>query len=113
MASPIAWEHHYSVLLPMFAAALPLTLAADRGRRGVFWLGAAFVLSSTLFQVTNALADTRLNFMQSTLFAGALMLLFQLYRLREGSDETALLAREKPGLRPDAGTEGLSALSNP
>ena len=113
MASPIAWEHHYSVLLPIFAAALPLTLAADRGRRGVFWLGAAFVLSSTLFQVTNALANTRFNFLQSTLFAGALMLLFQLYRLREGSDETALLALEKPGLRPDDGAEGLSAPSNP
>lgn len=99
LASPIAWEHHYSVLLPMFAAVLPMTLSAERGRRGLFWLGAAFVLSSTLFQATNALANTRLNVLQSTLFAGALMLLFHLYRLRSGPrSPTQLIPAEVHGL---------------
>ena len=86
MASPIAWEHHYSVLLPIFAAALPAVLAA--GRRWMIWtLAAAFALSANIYPIFNSLANTRLNFLQSHLFFGGLILLVLLYRLRRGSDD--------------------------
>jgi alpha-1,2-mannosyltransferase len=82
MASPIAWEHHYSILLPVFAAALPAVLA-PRGRRGMIWvLAAAFALSANIYPFVNSLANTRFNFLLSALFFGALALLVLLYRLR-------------------------------
>ena len=91
MASPIAWEHHYSVLLPIFAAALPAVLAA--GERWMVWaLGAAFALSANIYPMFNSLANTRLNFLQSHLFFGGLILLYLLYRLRRGADRASCLA---------------------
>lgn len=83
MASPVGWEHHYGVMMPMFAVALPMTLAAPTlGRPGLVWLAASYVLASNFYPLTNRLADTPLNFLQSYLFFGALMLLAHLYRLR-------------------------------
>jgi alpha-1,2-mannosyltransferase len=82
IASPIAWEHHYSILLPVFAAALPAVLGA-KGKSGMIWmLAAAFALTANIYPLVNFLANTRLNFLQSHLFFGALALLFLLYRLR-------------------------------
>lgn len=83
IASPIAWEHHYSVMLPIFAAALPATLFATRPRFGVLMFAVAFLLSGNLYHITNLAANTHLNFLQSYLFFGALLLLFHLYRIRE------------------------------
>jgi len=84
MASPIAWEHHYVILLPVFAAALPEALKAGRRGRTVWGLAAAFALCSNIYPMVNVLANTRLNFLQSHLFFGALVLLVLLYRLRDG-----------------------------
>ena len=81
MASPIAWEHHYSVLLPMFAVALPMTWASRLKHQGTALMAVSFVLASNYYQITNFLANTPFNFLQSYLFFGAL-LLFHLYRLR-------------------------------
>jgi alpha-1,2-mannosyltransferase len=83
MASPIAWEHHYSVLLPLFVVALPATLASKLKQRGTILMAVSFVLSSNYYQMTNFLANTPLNFLQSYLFFGALLFLFHLYRLRD------------------------------
>jgi alpha-1,2-mannosyltransferase len=83
MASPIAWEHHYSILLPIFAAALPAALRAGRERLTVWILAAAFALCSNIYPMINSLANTRLNFLQSHLFFGGLALLIMLYRLRD------------------------------
>jgi hypothetical protein len=83
IASPIAWVYHYGIVAPVFAVALPVTLAAkELGPRRFFWLGLAFVLLSTPFDVTQKLAHTRLNFLESTFLFGALLLLWHLYRLR-------------------------------
>jgi len=83
IASPIAWEHHYGLLLPVFAVLLP---AVVRDRPWGAWTlplaWAAFILTSQSFvSVTNALADTRWNFAQSYLFFGALIVLALLYRV--------------------------------
>src|SRR5262249_27549320 len=44
IASPIAWEHHYGILLPVFAVLLA-TAPASRGL--LTWLAASYVLTST------------------------------------------------------------------
>jgi hypothetical protein len=75
LASPIAWEHHYGITLPMFA----LLVATCDGRQRM-WLGLSYVLIGTYLPVTNLLAATPWNVAQSTLFAGALVLLALLYR---------------------------------
>jgi alpha-1,2-mannosyltransferase len=87
MASPIAWEHHYSILLPMFAIALPATLASKLGKKGILLLAGSFILSSNFYQITNTLANTHLNIVQSYLFCAALLFLFHLYRLRNTQAE--------------------------
>jgi hypothetical protein len=83
MASPIAWEHHYSILLPVFAAALPAVLAAGRKSWMIWTLAGAFSLTANIYPMVNFLANTRLNFLQSHLFFGALALFVLLYRLRD------------------------------
>ena len=72
MASPIAWEHHYGVTLPLFAVMLA-SCVGDRSR--LLLLGTAYVLVSTFVPATNLLAASPLNLLQSTLFAGAIILL--------------------------------------
>jgi alpha-1,2-mannosyltransferase len=82
IASPIAWEHHYNILLPIFAVALPAVLARWGGRAPAWMLALAFALTANIYVLVNALANTRLNFLQSHLFFGAMILLFLLHLLR-------------------------------
>lgn len=83
IASPIAWVYHYGIAMPIFAVALPMALAEPKiARYRLLWLGLAFVLLSERFDVTQRLADTRLNVLESTFLFGALLLLWYLYRLR-------------------------------
>ncbi len=89
LAAPIVWDHHLGIALPIFAFALPATLSvADRSsmRWGLVLLGVAFVLLSTKFPMADLAANTPVNFLQSYLFFGALLLLWQLYRLRKSGD---------------------------
>jgi len=90
MASPIAWEHHYGVLLPIFA----LLLVALGSRPVLGWatwpaLAAAHLLSSHTWRITDGLAGTRLNFVQSYILAGAAIVLVLLQRLRSRSKAVA------------------------
>lgn len=89
-ASPIAWEHHYGILLPIYALALPRLL--DRpvlGRATIPALAASYFLASNYFGVANRLASTPWNVLQSCLYLGALLLLACLHRLREAKGERA------------------------
>ena len=72
MASPIAWEHHYGVALPVFAVLLAACLD---NRLRLALAATCYVLMSTFVSAANLLAGTALNVFQSTLFAGALILL--------------------------------------
>ena len=83
IASPVAWEHHYGVLLPIFAVMLPAALRLrpfGRWTLLVFWIG--FILTSQSFvTLTNLWAETRLNFVQAYIFFGGLLVLAMLYRM--------------------------------
>ena len=92
IASPIAWEHHYGILLPIFAIAAPKLLS-----NRVFWrwtmacfLG-AFLMASQRLDITNRLADTQLNIFQSYLFFAGIIVLFSLYRISLGNKGQSLL----------------------
>lgn len=88
MASPIAWMHHYSVLLPIFAAVFPMMFIVQSRQPFLSaWFTLTFMLTSNFYYITNALAKTPWNVLQSAMFFGAVLLLVLLYRFRaqEGS----------------------------
>ena len=91
IASPIAWDHHYAVLLPIFAVAFPAALRLQPwGRWTLPLLWVIVALSAQSFvQVTNLLAATHFNFLQSYQLAGALLALTLLYRLTWQEEGTA------------------------
>lgn len=79
-ASPVAWEHHYGVVIGLFAAALPLIWV--REPKAVWILALSYLLVSNCFTITNALAEYPfINAAQSYLYAGILLFLYLLYRI--------------------------------
>ncbi len=82
VASPIAWEHHYGVVLPLFGIALALLCAAQGQRAALLWLAAGWIIAGNFLPAANYLADTWLNLVQSYLFFAALVLLGVLIYLR-------------------------------
>jgi alpha-1,2-mannosyltransferase len=81
VASPIAWEHHYGTVFPVFAVVLASTVG--HGRRLIL-LVVSYVLVSNYIPTTNLLAATVLNVAQSYLLAGAFILLMLLHTARPG-----------------------------
>lgn len=82
VASPIAWEHHYGVLLPLAGVALALLCSGTAQRAALVVLAVSWVLTANYLPVVNHLSDTGLNFIQSYLFFAALMMLGVLIYLR-------------------------------
>jgi alpha-1,2-mannosyltransferase len=77
IASPIAWEHHYGVLLPAFG----LLAAASVGRVATLVLIAmSFIFVSNFIPAFNLLAETPFNFLQSYMLAGGLFFLLLMHR---------------------------------
>jgi alpha-1,2-mannosyltransferase len=87
MASPIAWEHHYAILLPIFALLLPVCIAERPfGRYSLACLAVAFFLTSrSINEVTDRLAASHANVLQSYLYFGAFVVLVTLYRVTSPS----------------------------
>ena len=83
MASPVCWEHHYTVLLPLFAVALPAAMgcANQRQWRWMAVMG-SYLLCSNFWLLANKLAPTLWNPLQSYILLGALLFLATLYVLR-------------------------------
>ena len=96
IASPVAWEHHCGVLFPVFAVMLPAALQVrpfGRWTLPLFWIG--FTLTSQSFvTLTNLLAGTRLNVLQSYIFFGGLLVLAMLYRMSRLEASTGAATRE-------------------
>ncbi len=82
LSSPIAWEHHYGVLLPIFALITPVCISQKpAGKYTSVYLLIAFFLTSQRLDFTRVFADTYLNILQSYLFFGAVIMLWLLYRV--------------------------------
>ena len=97
VGSPVAWVHHFGILLPAFALAFLILMepGARRSAPAPALLAAVlavayFLAGNLLFQPVNALADTPLNVLQSYLFIATLMLLALLHRLAGWHDRAAL-----------------------
>jgi len=85
MASPMAWDHHYGILLPIFAL-LYRRLAEGRLPLGPAAVaGIAYVVATTHVHDVARLADTRWNVFPSLLFFAALTLFIVLLRVRRAA----------------------------
>lgn len=93
MASPIAWEHHYGVTFFMFAFLFPAVWL--RGGRLLICFALSYSCLANRLLVVNRLSDTPLNFLQSYMLFGAIILLVILYRIR---DSQAPPINEHPSL---------------
>jgi hypothetical protein len=76
VASPIAWEHHYGVLFPVFAVVLVSVL---HSRARLAWLIVSYVLASNYIVATKLLAPTIWNVGQSYLLFATWILLALLH----------------------------------
>lgn len=80
IASPIVWEHHYGIFLPILAMTMPIVVTASpAGRATPFLLALAFVLIGQYFEAAQRLAYTSWNPLQSYTLFGALLFLVLLY----------------------------------
>jgi alpha-1,2-mannosyltransferase len=100
VASPIAWEHHHGVLLPVFAWLLPCVW-----RHRVFGaatlplFAAAYVLESHSFIFTNRFAEGVGSVLQSYRLLAAVMVLSLLHRSRsvgDGAEERTVRVGREP-----------------
>ena len=84
IASPIAWEYHYGILPPILAALLFALVLQPRQARPILWLGLAlaYLFTANFLPITNELAESHLNFLQSYLLFAGLVTLWLLYRIR-------------------------------
>lgn len=85
LASPIAWEHHYGILFPIFVC-LGLFLWYGESLGGRLWAKVGFVvcylLAANVIPFTKFVADSYLNILQSYLFlaAGGVFLMLALVK---------------------------------
>ncbi len=83
MASPVAWGHHYGVLLPILAIAGPMAIhqSSKEGKKdhlGLVLLGLSYILVSNNFYFFNGTAGSYFNIVQSYILIGTLLLLWYL-----------------------------------
>jgi len=96
ISSPIAWEHHHGILLPIFALIAPVcTSQKPSGKYTVAFLSTAFFLSSQRLNFTRIFANTYLNFLQSYLFFGAVIVLWLLYKAIQFQQPDSDLSQQK------------------
>ena len=82
MASPIAWEHHYGILLPALVLAAGIALRLPAARPWWFlMLGIAFALGGSLWEPLAFVEDPPANIVQSYVLAAGAAALFVMYRL--------------------------------
>jgi len=97
MASPIAWEHHYGIIFPIFAVLLASVIGH---RTRLILLAVSYMVISNFFPVVNLLAPTVFNVAQSYLLFAALIVLMLLHTARPGWQLGPLHFGREPGVAP-------------
>jgi hypothetical protein len=97
MASPIAWEHHYGIIFPIFAVLLASVIGH---RTRLLLLAVSYVVISNFFPIVNLLAPTVFNVAQSYLLFAALIVLALLHTARPGWQLGLLPFGRGPGAKP-------------
>jgi alpha-1,2-mannosyltransferase len=85
LASPVAYTHHYGLILPVFWLLL-LRLGSEEKPRVMLYclLALSYALFSDSFAILSTLADTHWNFLQSMPMFGAFILMGLLFTVRAG-----------------------------
>lgn len=86
IASPVAWEHHYGILLVICAFIFPYLLSSQTSFsiRSMSFFVFAYTLASNYLPIFNLAANLPvLNIVQSYLFFAALILLVFIYSIRD------------------------------
>jgi hypothetical protein len=82
IASPVAWEHHYGILFPMFVLAFPYVFQLrEKWESGFIWTELSYLLIANQFLSFNLTSQTLFNITQSYLFFGVLIFLWVLIRV--------------------------------
>jgi alpha-1,2-mannosyltransferase len=90
IASPIAWDHHYAIILPIFMVLSPYALHFYADKKWMlFILSIGYLLVSIKIEFVKLFANTHLNILQSYLFFGACIILLFLFiiaaKIKKGS----------------------------
>jgi len=88
VGSPVAWEHHYGILLPIYLVALRMILSIGEPARrllAVVAIAVSWSLVANFIPFAHLLAATPLRIFQAHCFFGALLLLAQLFMLNRGT----------------------------
>ncbi len=108
LASPVAWEHHFGILAPIFALTFPLFRAhRPLGRVTLPLLLLTLVVAGGSIPAARLLAPSMMVvLLQSQLFLGAICLLALLFRLRG-----AIAAPAKPRAKVAASVPEAATIS--
>jgi hypothetical protein len=82
LASPVAWEHHYGVLVGVYAVLFAALYQARASAGAWCALAVSYALTSNFLSGINRVADGPWNFLQSYVLAGGLLVLALLYHWR-------------------------------
>jgi hypothetical protein len=93
--APIAWEHHYGVLLPIAALATGPAIATDRHATRTGLLIVAVLISGQYLTVTHATASTPWSIAMSYTLAAALLLLGVLLSLPPNPPDISASSRDR------------------
>jgi alpha-1,2-mannosyltransferase len=115
VGSPVAWEHHYGILLPLYVIALRFILARKDYSRRVFSCAVLFmswILVANFIPFADLLAETPFRFMQAHCFFGALILLGLLFSLHDAADDVVADSDYASGTRLPQASEFVGAISS-
>ena len=88
MASPVAWDHHYGILVPILAWLWFGDYAWRNNQREVLLIGLAYFLTSNVLVPTSAVAAIPLvNIVQSYVYIGAFLTILLLVRSRADTSQ--------------------------
>lgn len=108
VASPIAWEHHYGLILPAYAVTLVLATRLGRPRATPLLaaLGLSYLMTGFSWYWQVGLAHTPFNFLLSLLFFGVLLLIGCMLAVRwHLARSDSLPASRAAASQPAASTE--------
>jgi len=101
LAAPIAWGHHYGVVMPILAVVfIEIVLRVDGARRRTLlaiW-GVSFLLFSVNWNVTDVLGGTPLTFLQSWRLFAAIGLIWLVFDLQ--TDHAKATGQQNPITAP-------------
>ncbi len=89
ISSPVAWEHHYGIMLPLLAIALAALDTRNRGPQAntsTALLIASWVLIGNYFAFLNIFKSSWLNVLQSPMLAGGLLLVLLYLELQRSGE---------------------------